>query len=103
MLDIIFLNSLNAIFQVPREWAESAIMKMLGMRKLLRNCAKGKRLQDSQPKLDSRRMLAYLVHEARILEKQNGQYRARRCSRALKMKVKLSSMQTHIACGYACA
>lgn len=59
--------------------------------------------KDSQPKLDSRRMLAYLVHEARILEKQNGQYRARRCSRALKMKVKLSSMQTHIACGYACA
>lgn len=31
--------------QILREWAESTIMKMLGMRKLLRDCAKGKTLQ----------------------------------------------------------
>lgn len=31
--------------QISREWAESAIMKMLGMCKILRDCAKGKMLQ----------------------------------------------------------
>ncbi|KAF7147744.1 hypothetical protein RHSIM_Rhsim03G0182300 [Rhododendron simsii] len=30
---------------VSREWAESAIMRMLGMRKLLHDCARGKMLQ----------------------------------------------------------
>ncbi|KAI8572042.1 hypothetical protein RHMOL_Rhmol01G0167700 [Rhododendron molle] len=30
---------------VPREWAEQAIMLMVGMRQLLKNCAKGRTLQ----------------------------------------------------------
>ncbi|XP_058201855.1 uncharacterized protein LOC131316486 [Rhododendron vialii] len=36
---------MNFPAQIKREWAELAIMKMLGMHKLLRNCAKGKTLQ----------------------------------------------------------
>ncbi|KAI8572050.1 hypothetical protein RHMOL_Rhmol01G0168200 [Rhododendron molle] len=31
--------------QVPREWAEKAIMLMVGMRQLLKDCAKGRTLQ----------------------------------------------------------
>ncbi|KAI8530522.1 hypothetical protein RHMOL_Rhmol11G0065900 [Rhododendron molle] len=37
--------AMNLLAQVPREWADSAIMKMLGMRSLLRDCTKGKTLQ----------------------------------------------------------
>ncbi|XP_058186675.1 uncharacterized protein LOC131303698 isoform X1 [Rhododendron vialii] len=36
---------MNLPDSILREWAESAIMRMLGMRKLLRDCARGKTLQ----------------------------------------------------------
>ncbi|KAF7145792.1 hypothetical protein RHSIM_Rhsim04G0127900 [Rhododendron simsii] len=47
IVDIPHLHCLekNLLAQISREWAESAIMKMLGMRKLLRDCAKVKTLQ----------------------------------------------------------
>ncbi|KAI8572216.1 hypothetical protein RHMOL_Rhmol01G0180900 [Rhododendron molle] len=37
--------SLLLVDEVPREWAEQAIMLMVGMRQLLKDCAKGRSLQ----------------------------------------------------------
>ncbi|KAI8572081.1 hypothetical protein RHMOL_Rhmol01G0171000 [Rhododendron molle] len=47
MLDIPRLPqpSMRLLAQVPREWAEKAIMLMVGMRQLLKDCAKGRTLQ----------------------------------------------------------
>ncbi|KAI8559158.1 hypothetical protein RHMOL_Rhmol04G0151700 [Rhododendron molle] len=39
------LPTLDWVIGVPREWAEQAIMLMVGMRQLLKDCAKGRTLQ----------------------------------------------------------
>jgi hypothetical protein len=36
---------LNISLQVPREWAEQAVMLLVGMRQLVKGCARGRTLE----------------------------------------------------------
>jgi hypothetical protein len=36
---------LESSLQVPREWAEQAVMLLVGMRQLVKSCAKGRALE----------------------------------------------------------